>query len=60
DEDLPHVWEELYRGKSARGAPGSGLGLALVQAILLRHGGQVTLRSRAGQGTVFTARLPTK
>ncbi|HLE27052.1 MAG TPA: HAMP domain-containing sensor histidine kinase, partial [Anaerolineales bacterium] len=47
DEDLPHVWEELYRGKSARGAPGSGLGLALVQAILLRHGGQVTLRSRA-------------
>ena len=60
DEDLPHVWEELYRGKSARGVPGSGLGLALVQAILLRHGGQVKLRSRAGQGTVFTARLPTK
>ncbi len=60
DEDLPHVWDELYRGQSARGAPGSGLGLALVQAILLRHGGQVALRSRAGRGTVFTLRLPIK
>jgi signal transduction histidine kinase len=60
EEDLPHVWEELYRGQSARGVPGSGLGLALVQAIVLRHGGQISLRSRAGQGTVFTLRLPLK
>jgi len=58
DDELPHVWEELYRGQAARGVPGSGLGLALVQAIVSRHGGQVTLRSRAGQGTVFTLRLP--
>jgi two-component system OmpR family sensor kinase len=58
EEDLPHVWEELYRGQGARGVPGSGLGLALVQAIVQRHGGQVSLRSRAGQGTVFTVRLP--
>ena len=60
EEDVPHVWEELYRGKGARGVPGSGLGLALVHAIVQRHGGQVTLRSRAGQGTVFTVRLPIK
>jgi two-component system OmpR family sensor kinase len=53
-----HVWEELYRGKGARGVPGSGLGLALVQAIAERHGGAVGLRSRSGQGTVFTLRLP--
>jgi two-component system OmpR family sensor kinase len=59
-DELPHVWEELYRGQSARGVPGSGLGLALVHAIVQRHGGQVTLRSRAGQGTVFTVRLPIK
>lgn len=59
-EDLPHVWEELYRGQSARGVPGSGLGLALAQAIVQRHGGQLSLRSRAGQGTVFTVRLPIK
>ena len=58
DEEIPHVWEELYRGQGARGIPGSGLGLALVRAIAERHGGQVDLRSRQGQGTVFTLRLP--
>jgi two-component system, OmpR family, sensor kinase len=58
DEELPHVWEELYRGKGARGVPGSGLGLALVRAIIDRHGGQVAIRSRAGQGTVLSLRLP--
>jgi two-component system OmpR family sensor kinase len=57
-DELPEVWEELYRGQGARGIPGSGLGLALARAIVERHGGQVALRSRAGQGTVVTARLP--
>jgi two-component system OmpR family sensor kinase len=60
EEDIPHVWEELYRGKGARGISGSGLGLALVRAIIERHGGQAKVRSRAGQGTVFTLQLPTK
>lgn len=58
--ELPHVWEELYRGAGARGMPGSGLGLALAQAIVLRHGGQVALRSREGQGTVVQVRLPVR
>jgi two-component system, OmpR family, sensor kinase len=58
ESEAPHVWEELYRAESARGIPGSGLGLALVRAIVERHGGQVTLRSRAGQGTVVALRLP--
>ena len=57
-EEQPHVWEELYRGRAGRGAPGSGLGLALVRAIAERHNGQSSLRSRPGQGTVFTLRLP--
>ena len=57
-EEQPHVWEELYRGEAWRGIPGSGLGLALVHAIAERHNGQVSLRSRPGQGTVFTLRLP--
>jgi two-component system OmpR family sensor kinase len=56
--DIDHIWDELYRGEGARGIPGSGLGLALVRAIVERHGGQVSLRSRAGQGTVFSLRLP--
>lgn len=57
-DELPHIMEELYRGKNARGLPGSGLGLALVRAIVERHGGQVTIRSRVDQGTVVALRLP--
>lgn len=58
EEELPRVWEELYRGQGAQGVPGSGMGLALVRAVVERHGGQVGLRSRAGQGTVVTMRVP--
>ena len=57
-DETPHVWEELYRGDAARGVPGSGLGLALVRAIIDRHHGQLDLRSRVDQGTVVTIRLP--
>ena len=58
EAEQPHVWEELYRGEAGRGRPGSWLGLALVRAIAERHHGRVSLRSRVGQGTVFTLRLP--
>jgi two-component system OmpR family sensor kinase len=57
-EELPYILQELYRGQSARGIPGSGLGLALVKAVTERHGGQVNIRSRINQGTIVTLRLP--
>ncbi len=57
-EALPHVWEELYRGENGRSVPGSGLGLALVKAVVERHGGRVALESRIKQGTNVTVRLP--
>ncbi|HOG47177.1 MAG TPA: HAMP domain-containing sensor histidine kinase [Anaerolineae bacterium] len=60
EEDLPHIFEELYRGEGARGIEGSGLGLAMVKKVVERHGGSVIVRSRPGQGTVFTVRLPAK
>lgn len=56
--ELPLIWEELYRGKNAPRATGSGLGLALVKAIIERHRGRIALKSRVGQGTVVTVRLP--
>jgi two-component system OmpR family sensor kinase len=59
EAEVPFVWQELYRGRGARGVPGSGLGLALVRAITERHGGQVIIRSRVDQGTVVTMKLPT-
>ncbi len=59
-EDLPKIFEELYRGSNARGTEGSGLGLALVNRIVTLHGGQIIVRSRQEnpRGTVFTVRLP--
>lgn len=58
EDELPQVWEELYRGQGARGVEGSGLGLALARGIVERHGGQIILRSRVGKGTVVAVRLP--
>lgn len=58
DEDLQHLGEELYRGSAAASIPGSGLGLALVRAIVMRHKGLMRIRSRIGQGTVVTLRFP--
>lgn len=56
EQDL--VWEELARGSRTRHVAGSGLGLPLVRAIVLRHGGTATLRSREREGTVVTVHLP--
>jgi len=60
DQDIPHIWEELYRGEAARSIPGSGLGLSLALAIIKRHNGQVSLSTRNRQGTKFTIKLPIK
>jgi two-component system OmpR family sensor kinase len=56
--EISQVWEELYRGAGARGIEGSGLGLALVRTIISRHQGKISLRSREGEGSVFTVSLP--
>ncbi|MFW6135947.1 MAG: sensor histidine kinase [Chloroflexota bacterium] len=58
EEERSHVFEELYRGDNARAVEGSGLGLALVRAVARHHGGRVAVRSREGEGTAFTLRLP--
>lgn len=57
-EERTHIFEELYRGEQAREVPGSGLGLALVQRIVALHGGEISVRSRVGEGTLMTVRLP--
>ena len=59
-DDLPHIFEELYRGTNARGVPGSGLGLALAARIVDLHAGSLKVASRQGerQGTVFSMLLP--
>jgi two-component system OmpR family sensor kinase len=58
EDEIEEVWHELARGRTARSLPGTGIGLALVRVIVARHGGQVAIRSRDGQGTVVSIRLP--
>ncbi len=58
EADSAHVWEDLYRAPATQAVAGSGLGLPLVRAIIARHGGQCTLRSRIDQGTIVSVRLP--
>jgi two-component system, OmpR family, sensor kinase len=59
EEDLPHVWEELYRSQSVHGIPGSGLGLALVKAIVEKHDGDVEIHSEPGESTTVRIDVPT-
>lgn len=56
-DEIGQVWQELARGRAARSLPGTGIGLALVRVIVIRHGGEVAIRSRDGQGTVVSLRL---
>jgi signal transduction histidine kinase len=58
--DLPHVFDRFRRGQNAAGKiPGTGIGLAAVHDIVLRHGGTITAANREAGGAVFTIRLPT-
>lgn len=52
------VFERFYRGAQESDAPGMGLGLAIVRALVAAHGGEVTVQSEEGTGTRFTVSLP--
>jgi signal transduction histidine kinase len=60
-EEQPRVWEKFYRGSQVAGrnaTPGSGIGLAVVRALVEAQGGEVGLRSAPGQGTTFWLEVP--
>jgi heavy metal sensor kinase len=57
-DELPKIWDRLYRGDKSRSQRGLGLGLSLVKAFLEAHGGQVEVRSEPGAYSEFTVRLP--
>ncbi|MFC8513941.1 sensor histidine kinase [Streptomyces sp. NPDC057257] len=57
-DELPHVFDRLWRGSRARASGGSGIGLAVVRELVTAHGGTVTAASGPDGGTVMTLRLP--
>lgn len=59
-EHIPHLTRRFYRvdpGRS-RAAGGTGLGLAIVKHIVERHRGRLDIKSRRGEGTAVTVRIP--
>jgi two-component system sensor histidine kinase MprB len=56
--DLPLVFDRFYRAPSARGVPGSGLGLSIVRQVAERHGGTVRAEAASGPGTLIRFWLP--
>lgn len=59
-EHLSKIFENFYRvdNRDNREIGGTGIGLALVKALVEGHEGTVTLESELGKGTVFTVVLP--
>jgi signal transduction histidine kinase len=60
EADLPRMFQRFHRVKNARSRTheGTGIGLALVQELAKLHGGDVSVRSREGEGTAFTVSIP--
>jgi len=58
-EARPHIFERFFRVDQARSRDngGAGLGLSIVKAICVAHGGQVDFHSQHGTGSRFTVRL---
>jgi K+-sensing histidine kinase KdpD len=59
EEDLRKIFEPFQRGSNVGQTPGTGLGLATVQACVSRHGGSLSLKSEEGKYTIFIVHLPT-
>ncbi len=54
--ELPHVKEKFYKGSSKN--RGTGIGLAVCDEIVTRHGGELTIENAAGGGCCVTILLP--
>lgn len=56
DEDLPHIFERMYRGDKARSSkvPGHGIGLSLAQQIASANEATLTATNAKDGGAVFT------
>jgi two-component system sensor histidine kinase GlrK len=59
-EDIPKLFTKFYQARNANkgGSRGTGLGLALVKALVEEQGGKVYVTSKVGEGSTFFAEFP--
>jgi len=60
EENLDRIFDPFFTTKNQElnGIAGTGLGLSVSYGIIRNHGGEISVRSKVGQGTVFTVELP--
>ncbi|MCK4537541.1 MAG: FHA domain-containing protein [Candidatus Krumholzibacteria bacterium] len=58
--EIEYVFDEFFRGTNAKEnvSDGTGLGLSIVKQIVERHGGDISVESREGKGSIFTVIVP--
>ncbi|CAG8447500.1 9832_t:CDS:2 [Acaulospora colombiana] len=61
EKDIPNLFQRFYRVESnqSRSYEGTGIGLALVKELVIRHGGEISVHSEVKKGTAFRISLPT-
>lgn len=61
-DDLPHIFDQFFRGEKSRNREtgGAGLGLAIAKRIIEAHHGRIWANSRPGEGATFSFFLPGK
>jgi signal transduction histidine kinase len=59
-KEVRKIFQKFYRTKRAEqsGETGTGIGLSIVEQIILRHGGRIDVESAPGKGSCFTLTLP--
>ncbi len=59
-QEIPKIFDRFYRVRQVAGeeSTGAGLGLTIVQQLLLRSGGSISVKSRPGEGSIFSVMLP--
>lgn len=58
EDDIPFIFDRLYKCNSARGATGNGLGLSIVKELINSHKGEISVKSSINSGTSFKIKLP--
>lgn len=57
--DLPKIFDRFYRARgTGEDSSGAGLGLSIVQQLLPHCGGSIAVKSKLGEGSIFTVSLP--